>query len=332
MKLQVKFTPWIRDIKEAKTFRVPKNIVLQILIYLGVFLLLQMAESAVMMPFLMPRLFDWAMNEINQNNGGSIAYDVMMDKINNMMMDPANTTIMLFCTLAGTIVIFLYCRFVEGRKLRTIGMRKEHALPHYLLGLLGGFAAFSMVVGIACLTGGLHFEGYRGQFGWGLLAVFCGFLLQGMSEEVTCRGFMMSSTLRHHNMWWAIGINSVLFALMHAFNTGFSLLACINLILCGVMFSLYALRTGSLWGACAFHSIWNFAQGNFYGLPVSGIDSGDTIFSMSLTGSDLVNGGAFGLEGSIATTIVLLIWIAALLFVPNPFAKKQAAPETETAA
>lgn len=111
---------------------------------------------------------------------------------------------------------------------------------------------------------------------------------------------------------------------MHAFNNGFTLLAAVNLILCGVLFSVYALRTGNLWGACAFHSIWNFAQGNFYGLPVSGIDSGDTIFSMQLAGSKLANGGDFGLEASLATTIVMALWIAVLLFVPNPFAKTTA--------
>lgn len=330
MKLQVKFTPWIGEIKQAKTFRTPQSIILQILIYLGVFFVLQMAESCVMMVFIMPRIYDWAMTEIQQN-AGAIDSSVMMDKIMNMMLDPALTQITLFCTLAGTITVFLYCRFVEGRKLNTIGLRRKHALPQYLLGLFSGFLAFSMTIGIALLTGGVRFEGYRGQFGWGLLAVFVGFLIQGMSEEVMCRGFMMSSTLRFHNMWWAIGINSVLFSLMHAFNPGFSLIACINLILCGVLFSLYALRTGNLWGACAFHSIWNFAQGNFYGLPVSGLDSGDTVFSMSLTGNDLVNGGAFGLEASIACTIVMVLWIFVLLFVPNPFAKKDAAP-AETAA
>ena len=75
-----------------------------------------------------------------------------------------------------------------------------------------------------------------------------------------------------------------------------------------------------------------FAQGNFYGLPVSGIDVGDTVFSMSLKGSDLVSGGAFGLEASIGTTIVMLLWIAGLLFLPAPFRRKPENAQTEAAA
>ena len=100
-------------------------------------------------------------------------------------------------------------------------------------------------------------------------------------------------------------------------NNGISLLAIINLTLCGIMFSLYMLRTDNLWGACAIHSIWNFVQGNFFGLPVSGIDSGDSVFRFSLIeGSDLANGGAFGLEGGLPCTIVLTAVILVLLFVP----------------
>ena len=53
------------------------------------------------------------------------------------------------------------------------------------------------------------------------------------------------------------------------------------------------------------------------------------VFSFGFKGSALVNGGDFGLEAGIAATIVLSIWIVCLLFVPNPFAKKQPAPAAE---
>ena len=328
MKLQIKLNPWIEEIKNTKTFRVPETLFWQVVVFGIVFFIMQFAETCMMMPFLMPRILDWAHKRMEET-GGMLDSDEMSEQITNIMMDPVNTNIMLFSTVAGTILVLLYIRIIEGRKLQTAGFRREHAVPHYLIGILAGFAAFSMTVGLAWLMGGLTFEGYRGQFTVGLILTFFAFLLQGMSEETLCRGFMMSGTLRHHNLWWAIGINSVLFGLMHAFNNGFSLLAAVNLILCGVLFSVYALRTGNLWGACAFHSIWNFAQGNFYGLPVSGIDSGDTIFSMQLAGSKLANGGDFGLEASLATTIVMALWIAVLLFVPNPFAKTTAETEVQ---
>lgn len=331
MKLQIQKMQLIDDIRNEKTFRTPGNVILKLLIFIAVFFLMQFAEMAAMMPFVLPRILDWTMEQMNLN-GGEISSEEVQEKLNNLLMDPSLTTITLFCTGAGTILVLLYCRFVEGRKLHTLGFYKKGAFVQYLLGLLAGFAAFSATVGAAALMGGVKVEGFAGTASVAILLTFLGFVVQGMSEEVLCRGFIMTSTLRDKNYWWAIGINAVLFGAMHYANTGFSFLAMLNIALCGVLLSLYVLRTGNLWGACAFHSIWNFAQGNFYGLPVSGIDAGETLFRSSLTGSALANGGDFGLEASLGCTIAMVICILLLLFVPNPFAKKQEASAQEPTA
>ena len=329
MKLQLE--PTLTEIvRKPRRHRIPENLFLQILIYIAVFAAVQILEMLAMMPFLMDSVYAWSSQQIAEK--GAVDNTAMLSYLKALMMEPRNVRIMLFATAAGTIFVLFYTGVIEERRARTLGFHKKHILPQYLLGLLAGFAAFSMVVGVDLLCGGLQFEHYVGAFGGNLFLLLIGFLLQGMSEEVLCRGFIMTSTLRHHNLWWAVGINSVLFGLMHCTNKGFTLFALVNLILYAVMISLYVLRTGSLWGACAFHGIWNFAQGNFYGLPVSGIDVGDTVFSMSLKGSDLVSGGAFGLEASIGTTIVMLLWIAGLLFLPAPFRRKPENAQTEAAA
>ena len=89
----------------------------------------------------------------------------------------------------------------------------------------------------------------------------------------------------------------------------------------GVLASLYVLRRGNLWGACAIHSMWNFAQGNLFGAAVSGNRSGPSLLRAEAIASgsaSLWNGGAFGPEGGLAVTLVLLAGIAVLLFlIPN---------------
>ena len=330
MKLLVPDSHLVNDIRGQKTFRVPKNLILMILIYFGIFFVLQIFESFGMVFGIMPSVFAWANEQMS--NSGALNSQEVMDKINSLLEDPSNTFLMLLCTGIATIGAMLYCRVVEGRKVRTMGFYKKGALVSYLLGLVAGFAAFSMLVGIAYLMGGVKFEGWRGQFTGQFFLILLGFGIQGMSEETICRGFMMTSTLRHKNFWIASLVNALIFALAHAINPGFTLLAMVNLTLCGLLFSAYVLRTGNIWGACAFHSIWNFAQGNIYGLPVSGLDTGDTAISMSLTGSDFVNGGAFGLEASIGCTIVQIVFILIFLFVPNPFAKKPETPAQEVSA
>ncbi|MDE5564318.1 MAG: CPBP family intramembrane metalloprotease, partial [Oscillospiraceae bacterium] len=313
--------PLVDRVRAVETFRTPKNLLLKCLIFIGIFILVQVIASFGMYAGIMPELMKWAM-ETAQANGGELSTMELQEKLATLLQDPKMTNIMLYATGLATIGTLIYCRFVEGRKLNTIGFKAKGGLIQYLLGLVAGFVMFSMVVLLAWAMCGLTLNGFQGSSWTGLLVVFIGYGIQGMSEEVICRGYFMTTILRHQNVYWAVGLNSLFFGLMHAGNSGFSAFALLNLVLYAVMISIYMLRTDNLWGACAIHSIWNFVQGNFYGLPVSGIDSGASVFSMSLKGSILANGGDFGLEASLATTIVMAAVITLLLFVP-PFTKKQ---------
>lgn len=305
----------IRDIRQAPKFLVPKNLILEILIFLAVFFGANIVEGAVMMVWLIPQIIGWGMEHTDAS--GNLDSDELNAYLNELLLNPGVTLVMLYCTAAATVTVFIYCRFVEGRKLHTMGFYKQGAVKQYAVGAAVGFVMFSAVVGINILLGGVRFEGLQGFSVTSVLLVLGGFLLQGMSEEVICRGFMLTSALRHHKVWIAVLINSVVFGAAHLSNDGFNLFAMVNIVLFGAFMSLYMLRTGSIWGACAIHSIWNFVQGNFYGMPVSGIDSGDTIFRCSLTaGQDFVNGGAFGAEAGIATTIVLALAAVVLFLVP----------------
>ncbi len=327
MKLNFDY-PLIQRIREEETFRTPRYLILKVLIFVAVFFAVSIAESIGMIFLFIPKLMEWATGVMEQN-GGQISSEAMMEKLNTLLLDPQYTHIMLFSTALGTLVTLFFCRVIEGRRFRTMGFIKKGCVVQYLIGIAAGFVMFSLIVLLAYLMGGLTWNGFKGGAFGSIALVFFGFFLQGMSEEVICRGYIMTTILRHQNVWWAVGVNSVLFALAHNSNAGFSVMAFINLILYAVMISLYVLRTDNLWGACAIHSIWNFVQGNFYGLPVSGIDSGATVFSMSLKEvSPLLNGGAFGLEASIATTIVMLAAIAVLILIPR---KQEAAKEEQAA-
>lgn len=307
--------PMTERIRSYEPFRTPQNFWLQCLIFCAVFMTGSIVQSCIMMVGFIPHVMSWMTEKMETT--GEIDSVEAMQYFMNFLEDPSMTFIMLLSTVGTTITVLLFCRLIEGRKLHTIGFTKKGAVPQYLLGLAVGFVMFSAVVGLAWAFGGLHAEGFVGGSAVSILLALLGFGLQGMSEEVLCRGYLMTTILKHHKPWVAVVTNAVIFALLHGMNNGISLLAIINLTLCGIMFSLYMLRTDNLWGACAIHSIWNFVQGNFFGLPVSGIDSGDSVFRFSLIeGRDLANGGAFGLEGGLPCTIVLTAVILVLLFVP----------------
>ena len=90
-------------------------------------------------------------------------------------------------------------------------------------------------------------------------------------------------------------------------------MGCGNIILAGILLGLLALKSGHLWLGIGFHISWNFFQGCVFGFGVSGIST-PSVAVTELTGSPLLNGGAFGPEGSIVSTVVLLAAIAATLW------------------
>lgn len=220
----------------------------------------------------------------------------------------------LVATIGMTAVTIAFCRFIQKRKLESIGFIKQRAGKDYLVGLGVGFVLFSAAVLICVLTGALKINGVSSTFSIGMFLLFTiGFMLQGMSEEVICRGYLMVSIGRRYSMWVAILSNALIFAALHLLNNGISVLAFINLALYGVFASLYFIERGSIWGVAAFHSVWNLVQGNFWGLRVSGMVTECSVFQSSLVDNrDVINGGAFGPEGGLAVTVVLVVGICVL--------------------
>lgn len=224
----------------------------------------------------------------------------------------------LWCTAIAAAIVIVYCRFAEGRSLKSMGLHREKLPQRYGIGLLAGMAAFSAVMGISAAVGAVNYRGMAMDNGF-LYAIICvGWILQGAEEEIICRGFLMTTLSEKAPMWAAVLINSVVFSAMHLANPGVSIIALLNITLVGIFLSLLAVRCNSLIPSCAFHSVWNWAQGNFYGLAISGTSSGPSVMRFELAeGMELWTGGQFGLEGGLAVTIVCAVLIAGVLLLPK---------------
>ena len=191
---------------------------------------------------------------------------------------------------------------IERRSLASLGFHKNNAGKHYIIGCLVGMALMSLSVGLSALFGGLSIS-LNSNISWGVLALFFfGFIFQGASEEVIFRGYFMNTVASKGRIVTAIVLNSVFFGLAHSFNFGLTPLAFINLILFGVFASIYAIKFDDIWG-----------------VQVSGMDTGTSIFmATSTSNSNLLNGGSFGLEGSIFVTISLVVASIIVLFFQKP--------------
>ncbi len=238
-------------------------------------------------------------------------------KVNVNMTDPSLMPLMLGSFIMPIISLLLYVKFTEKRNVRSMGFVKEKAVPDYLLGMVIAFVMFSACVGICLATGAMTFDGYvlNGQYGM-LALLFAGFLVQGMGEEVVCRGFLLTSVGSKSGALIGTLVNSLLFGALHLGNSGVTFFSVANIVLFGVLMSLVVLKTNSIWMAGAIHSVWNFVQGNFYGILVSGNDAGPSVFRCtSVGGMEWLNGGSFGMEGGAATTLVQIVVIAVILFM-----------------
>ena len=109
-----------------------------------------------------------------------------------------------------------------------------------------------------------------------------------------------------------------------------------NLIFFGILETFYIIKTDNLWGAAGIHGAWNFAQGNLFGVLVSGSTAGSSLLQfVPNNGLEWLTGGNFGAEGSAACTLVMLVTILILAYQLKKsdklFVKKSVEKPTEPA-
>lgn len=225
----------------------------------------------------------------------------------------------LILRIIHTFIYLIFCRLVQKRKADTLGFTKHKLVSQYIGGLIAGFALFSSGVLITVVTGSASISMNNETISIPLyLALILGWIIQGMAEEVMCRGYFLVSLARKLPMPVAIAVSSIAFGCIHLGNANLTVLAFINLVLFGVFASVVYLRTKNIWFVSALHSVWNYVQGNLYGIPVSGGFNGPHILTTTFDMSkSLINGGAFGLEGGLAVTIILVIGTLITIYCPS---------------
>lgn len=222
--------------------------------------------------------------------------------------DPALTLSVLVCSGVSLILAALFFRkFVDRQSIGSMGFawkgHRRQAAAGTLLGLIlpgagslilyasGHLDWLETVVDVRALLTGL------------LL-----FTLTAFSEEIAFRGYILNNLLQEQNKWVALGISTVLFALVHLGNANLNPIAFLNLLAGGVLLGLNYVFTRNLWFSICFHLSWNFFQGPVLGYEVSGLGL-QSLWQMERHGGVLLTGGAFGFEGSVIATLLLVLAI-----------------------
>lgn len=197
--------------------------------------------------------------------------------------------------------------------------RDDYRDPAWLrrlgLGLGLGFLVFSVSVGIAALLGVYRITG-EGDASALLAALLTSAIFPAISEELLFRGILFRWLEEFGGSWVALLLTSAFFGASHLMNPHASPVAAIGIAFeAGVMLGAAYMLTRSLWLPMGLHAAWNFAQGEIYDIPVSGMNVHGLVRAR-LTGDPLLTGNGFGLEASIIAIVVAtlfglwLLWLA----------------------
>ena len=151
------------------------------------------------------------------------------------------------------------------------------------------------------------------QPAWAGLPVLVLVLLLGAAgEELLFHGYGFQQLIEGVGEFASVLPVGILFGFAHLGNRGVTTLAVVNTIAWGVLLGCAYLRTRALWLPIGIHFGWNAAM-PFLGLNLSGFTMGVTGYELRWRTDDLWSGGAYGLEGGLFTTL-LVIGLFAILY------------------
>lgn len=255
-----------------------------------------------------------------------LTYGLLFSGFPDPTATPALAAVALVVELligSATILLFLWLwlRFFERRPLCSLGLRSTGAPRQALRGALLGLLLITVTVALMAALGFVTFE--RGEPGpagtaaiGGVLLVALGWAAQGSAEELLCRGWALQTAATRYGPLGGVIFSSLVFALFHLYQADVGPLALVNLFLLGVLLALYALFEGGLWGVCALHAAYNWAETSVFGFDYYGDEAaGGVLLNLKEAGPDLVTGGGVGVSttGGLAQTATILLGIVMFL-------------------
>lgn len=171
--------------------------------------------------------------------------------------------------------------------------------------ILGAIEIFLIII-ILSLTTKIIITFHGFNFSFLMYAII--FFLIAVSEEAISRGFIFANLYNQSNKYLGIIISSLIFGLMHVFNSSFNWIAMLNIVLVGIFFCQLYLKRMNLSIPIGFHFSWNLLQGPVFGFSISGFTTQGILKTESFSGSKFSFEG-FGLEGSLISTLVISFFI-----------------------
>jgi uncharacterized protein len=202
-----------------------------------------------------------------------------------------------------TVPALLLMAVFNGKSPMAMGFAPDRALGDFLTGgLVGGFI-FASAVAAAILGGWATFNPDFAAFSMNAMAFsVLGMILAAAGEEVMMRGYVLQELMSKFSTVSSVIVSSLMFTALHGaalVKSDMAVIGALNIFLASVLMSLAYLATRTLWLPIGLHAGWNIMQGPMLGFNVSGNDLGAGWKPVTMSGPEMMTGGAFGLEASV---------------------------------
>jgi uncharacterized protein len=219
---------------------------------------------------------------------------------------------------------------VERRNVGEYGLPASEMFGRkFWLGFLLGLVEIAALMGLISAFGGYSFGPLALQgnaiFEWGLFHLFL-FLMVGLFEEFTFRGYVQHTLAQGIGFWPAAILLSLVFGGVHLMNPGEGPVGAAGVVLVALLFCFSLKRTGNLWYAVGLHASFDWGESYLFSVPNSGTVLEGHLSDSVLHGPTWLTGGTIGPEGSVFCflTLGLQFFVVNWLF---PAKKKEAAAE-----
>jgi membrane protease YdiL (CAAX protease family) len=216
--------------------------------------------------------------------------------------------------IAIPVMLWVYRALVHWLERRDVSeLVPSRAIPQLTIGAFIGFVLLTIVITSLVLAG----------FGTivvppvvivPVLAIGIS-LISGVAEELLFRGAMFRIVEERWGTLVGLLISAGFFGAVHAGNQGATLLSSVAIAVeAGLLLGLAYSATRTLWLPIGLHFGWNFTEGGIFTTEVSG-GKIPGVLKTTLTGPELITGGAFGPEASVVTVIVCMTAAAIFLWL-----------------